>query len=40
MTYESIVEAARNKFYDIDVSSVPGTLALISRANPLMVFSI
>ena len=27
MTYESIVEAARNKFYDIDVSSVPGTLA-------------
>ena len=27
MTYESIVEAARNKFYDIDVSSVLGTLA-------------
>ena len=27
MTYESIVEAERNKFYDIDVSSVPGTLA-------------
>ena len=27
MTYESIVEAARNKFYDIDVSSVSGTLA-------------
>lgn len=27
MTYESIVEAARNKLYDIDVSSVPGTLA-------------
>ena len=27
MTYESIVEATRNKFYDIDVSSVPGTLA-------------
>ena len=27
MTYESIVEAARNKFYDIDVSPVPGTLA-------------
>lgn len=28
MTYESIVEAARNKFYDADVSSVNGTLAL------------
>ena len=27
MTYESVVEAARNKFYDINVSSVQGTLA-------------
>ena len=27
MTYESIVEAARNKFCDLDVSSVNGTLA-------------
>lgn len=27
MTYESIVEAARNKFYDVDVSAVNGTLA-------------
>lgn len=27
MTYESIVEAARNKFYDVDVSSVKGTMA-------------
>lgn len=27
MTYESIVEAARNKFYDVDVSSVNGTMA-------------
>lgn len=27
MTYESVVEAARNKFYDVDVSSVQGTLA-------------
>ncbi len=27
MTYESIVEAVRKKFSDVDVSSVPGTLA-------------
>ena len=27
MTYESIVEAARNKFYNVDVSSVAGTRA-------------
>ena len=27
MTYESIVEAARNKFCDLDVSSVNGTRA-------------
>lgn len=27
MTYESIVEAARNKFYEINVSSVQGTMA-------------
>ncbi len=27
MTYESIVEATRNKFYDINVSSVQGTMA-------------
>ena len=27
MTYESIVEAARNKFCDLDVSSVNGTKA-------------
>lgn len=27
MTYESIVDAARNKFYDVDVSSVNGTRA-------------
>ena len=27
MTYESIVETVRNKFKDVDVSSVPGTLA-------------
>lgn len=27
MTYESIVEAARNKFCDINVSSVQGTMA-------------
>ncbi|MGN0457696.1 MAG: SCP2 sterol-binding domain-containing protein [Eubacterium sp.] len=27
MTYESIVEATRNKFYDVNVSSVQGTLA-------------
>lgn len=27
MTYESIVEAARNKFYGVDVSSVNGTMA-------------
>lgn len=27
MTYESIVEAARDKFYDANVSSVNGTMA-------------
>lgn len=27
MTYEAIVEAARNKFSDVDVSSVNGTMA-------------
>ncbi len=27
MTYESIVETVRNRFKDVDVSSVPGTLA-------------
>ena len=27
MTYESIVEAARNKFSDVNVSSVQGTMA-------------
>lgn len=27
MTYESIVEAARNKFYAVDVSNVQGTMA-------------
>lgn len=27
MTYESIVEATRNKFSDVDVSSVQGTMA-------------
>ena len=27
MTYESIVEATRNKLYDVNVSSVQGTLA-------------
>ncbi len=27
MTYESIVETTRNKFYDVNVSSVQGTLA-------------
>ncbi len=27
MTYESIVEAVKKKFSDVDVSSVPGTLA-------------
>lgn len=27
MTYESIVEATRNKFADVDVSSVQGTMA-------------
>ncbi len=27
MTYESVVEAARSKFYDVDVSQVMGTLA-------------
>lgn len=27
MTYESLVEATRNKFYDADVSSVQGTMA-------------
>ena len=26
-TYESVVQAARKKFLDVDVSSVPGTLA-------------
>lgn len=28
MTYDSIVEAVRNKFADADVSTIPGTLAL------------
>ncbi len=27
MTYESIVETVRNRFKNVDVSSVPGTLA-------------
>lgn len=27
MTYESIVQTVRNRFKDIDVSAVPGTLA-------------
>lgn len=27
MTYESVVQAARKRFSDVDVSSVPGTLA-------------